>query len=136
MMTDEKYCLLVEDDPEDQEFFIDALHSISKTTGCYAVANGEEALFTLLNENFKPDYIFTDLNMPRMDGLEFMKILRGIDKFKHIPVIVYSSDYSEEQIQKVKTLGASAIYSKTRMGALKGILTKYFVDSSDGQTML
>jgi CheY-like chemotaxis protein len=136
MMTDGKCCLLVEDDPEDQEFFIDVLHSISTTAGCYAVANGEDALFTLLNEDFRPDYIFTDLNMPRMGGLEFIKILKGIEKFKTIPVIVYSSDYSEEQIQKVKALGASAIYSKTRMGALKGILNKYFADSSNGRTIL
>ena len=57
-----KYCLLVEDDPEDQEFFIDALHSISSTTGCYAVLNGEEALLTLAQEQFTPDYIFTDIN--------------------------------------------------------------------------
>jgi CheY-like chemotaxis protein len=136
MKTEGKCCLLVEDDPEDQEFFIDVLHAISGTTGCYAVANGEEALFTLLNEDFSPDYIFTDLNMPRMDGLEFIKILKGIEKFKNIPVIVYSADYSDEQIQKVKALGASAFYSKTRMGALKDILAKYFDGSSNGHTIL
>jgi CheY-like chemotaxis protein len=130
MMIKEKCCLLVEDDPEDQEFFIDVLHTVSATTGCYAVANGEEALFTLLEENFNPDYIFTDLNMPRMDGFEFIKNLRSIEKYRNIPVIVYSSDYSEEQIQKVKALGVSAIYSKTRSGALKDILRKYLSDTA------
>ncbi len=129
MISKIKYCLLVEDDPEDREFFIDALHSISSTTGCYAVANGEEALFTLAQEDFTPDYIFTDINMPRMGGLEFIKILKGIKKFQDIPVIIYSSEYSEGQIQKVKGLGALAFYSKTRMGALKEILKKYFQES-------
>ena len=126
MSSKAKCCLLVEDDPEDQEIFIDALNSISSTTGCYAVANGEEALFTLAQEQFTPDYIFTDINMPRMDGLEFLKKLKGIEKFRSIPVIVYSSEYSEAQIQKVKGLGASAIYSKARMAVLKEILKKYF----------
>ena len=129
MSSKTKCCLLVEDDPEDQEFFIDALHSVSSTTGCYAVTNGEEALFTLAQERFNPDYIFTDINMPRMDGLEFLEKLKGIEKFRNIPVIIYSSKYSEVQLQKVKTLGASAIFSKTRMGALKEILKKYFQES-------
>ena len=106
MSSKTKCCLLVEDDPEDQEFFIDALHSISSTTGCYAVANGEEALVTLAQEQFTPDYIFTDINMPRMGGLEFLKNLKRIEKFRNIPVIIYSSEYSEVQIQKVKSLGA------------------------------
>ena len=129
-MLKEKYCLLVEDDPEDQELFMDALHNISSNSGCYAVSNGEEALFTLLQENFKPDYIFTDLNMPRMNGFEFLKILKGIEKFRSIPVIVFSSDCSDEQVQKAKQLGACAIYSKTRPGVLPVILKKYLVDVS------
>jgi CheY-like chemotaxis protein len=126
----------VEDDPEDQELFINALHSISPTVGCYAVGNGEEALFTLLEEAFKPDYIFTDLNMPRMNGFEFLKALRGIEKFRSIPVIVFSSDYSEDQIQKAKKLGATAFYSKTRFGMIAEVLRKYFAEPSSNATVL
>jgi CheY-like chemotaxis protein len=126
MMKKEKCCLLVEDDREDQDFFLDALHSVSSSTGCYTVSNGEEALVMLLQKDCAPDYIFTDLNMPRMDGLEFLRNLRAIEQFKSIPVIVYSSDYSEEQIRKAQALGAVAFYSKTRMDVLKEILRKYF----------
>lgn len=121
-----KTCLLVEDDPEDQEFFLDALHRVSEKTGCYAVSNGEEALSTLLEEDLFPDYIFTDINMPKMNGFEFLAVLKGIEKFKDIPIIIYSSDYSEEKIQKAKRLGAAAFYSKTRVNVLRSILTKYF----------
>ena len=125
-MKKEKCCLLVEDDREDQEFFLDALHTVSSSTGCYAVGNGEEALLTLLQKGCEPDYIFTDLNMPRMDGIEFLRNLRAIERFRSIPVIVYSSDYSEEQIRKAQALGAIAFYSKTGMDVLKEILKKYF----------
>jgi CheY-like chemotaxis protein len=121
-------CLLVEDDPDDQEFFLDALHKVSQNTGCYAVSNGEEALTTLLQDHFYPDYIFTDINMPRMNGFEFLTILKGIEKFRDIPIIIYSSDSSEEQLQKAKRLGATAFYSKTNAGALPSILTKYFAE--------
>lgn len=131
-----KYCLLVEDDPEDQEIFVDALQHISPSTGCYAVANGEEALFTLMQEDFLPDYIFTDLNMPRMDGFEFLKTLRGIEKFKDIPVVIYTSYYSEEEIQKAKAFGVTAIYSKSRVSVLKNILRRHFCEVDSSRTVL
>jgi hypothetical protein len=41
-------------------------------------------------------------------------------------VIVFSSDYSEDQMQRLKSLGATAVYSKTRFGILGDILAKYF----------
>ena len=128
-MSKIKVCLLVEDDPEDQEIFIDAVHSISATIGCYAVSNGEEALSALINEDLMPDYIFTDINMPRLDGLEFMKALRMIEKFRSVPVIVFSSETSDVMIQKVKALGARAIYSKARPSVLADILRKYLVET-------
>ena len=135
-MLKEKRCLLVEDDPDDQEFFMEVLHRVASNTGCYAVSNGEEALFTLLKEDFMPDYIFTDLNMPRMGGFEFLKILRSIEKFRAIPVIVFSSDCSEENIKQAKQLGANAIYSKTRFGILPEILKKYLADSPSYRSVL
>jgi two-component system chemotaxis response regulator CheV len=116
--------------------FIDALHSISPTVGCYAVSNGEEALFALLHEDLKPDYIITDLNMPRMNGLEFLKRLRQVEKFQSIPVIMFSSHYSEDAIAIVKQLGVTAFYSKTRFGMLAEILKKYFAEPTNSATIL
>jgi CheY-like chemotaxis protein len=131
-----KSCLLVEDDHEDQELFIDAVHSISPSIGCYAVSNGEEALSTLLEEGLNPDFIFTDLNMPRMNGFEFLKALRSIEQFRSIPVIVLSSEYSEDVMRKVKDLGVTAFYSKTRFGLITEILRKYLVEPVSRTTIL
>jgi CheY-like chemotaxis protein len=122
-----KTCLLVEDDREDQEFFMSTLNEISETAACYVVENGEEALNALREDKIIPHYIFTDLNMPRMNGFEFIKRLKGIEAYQHIPVIVYSTDYSEEHIKSVKNLGATAFYRKTRLSILKEILRKYFL---------
>jgi CheY-like chemotaxis protein len=135
-MMKSQCCLLVEDDPDDQQIFIETLETLPTDIACYAVSNGEEALVTLLNDGFAPDYIFTDLNMPKMNGFDFLKALSQFERFRSIPVIVLSSDYSEENIKKVKQLGASAFYSKTRTAALKDILKKYFFDIQRKATVL
>jgi CheY-like chemotaxis protein len=123
-------CILIEDDLDDQELFLDALHSVTSKTGCYVVSNGEDALFTLLNEGITPDYIFSDINMPRMGGFEFLRILKGIEKFRHIPVIFLTGELTDYYIEQAKIAGAVAILSKTRPDALKIILSKYFPGSS------
>lgn len=126
MKNEHKICLLVEDDPEDQDFFISALQRVSSRTGCYAVANGKEALYALQEEGVSPDYIFTDIQMPRMNGLEFLKEIKTLPELSNIPVVVYSSTYCEEQAMRVKMLGATAFYSKACFKSLTDILQRYF----------
>src|SRR5688572_23709361 len=124
MMT----CLLLEDDQDDQKFFVETLHAVSQKTGCYAVSNGVEALLMLREEGLRPDFIFTDINMPIMNGYEFIEILKSDDDFKDIPVIVYSSNYSIDHMAKLRKLGVLAYYSKGRFQLLPEILRLYFGD--------
>jgi CheY-like chemotaxis protein len=122
-----KTCLLVEDDREDQAFFMDTLSQVDSNVSCYAVSNGLEALVTLSQKDFTPDVIFTDLNMPKMNGLEFIKAMRQYDKFRDIPVIVYSTAIREMKIDSVD--GVTASYPKSSMETLRKILMKYFSQS-------
>jgi CheY-like chemotaxis protein len=126
MRSKAKCCLLVEDDREDQEFFIDTLRIVSPDTGCYTASNGEEALAALANQNFTPDFIITDFNMPRMDGVELLLFLKSEERYKDIPVIFYTSECSTSQIERVKSLGALELYSKMKWNSLKDVLRKYF----------
>lgn len=126
MCANAKCCLLVEDDPEDQEFFIETLNAVSPCSGCYAVSNGAEALLALETGAFTPDYIITDVNMPGMDGIELLSVLKQKESYRNIPVIFYTSECSSEKVNKVKRLGALAIYSKEKWRTLKDILGKYF----------
>lgn len=121
-----KTCLLVEDDQDDQDFFTNTLNEISETTICYTVENGIEAVHALTKDKIRPHYIFTDLNMPEMNGFEFLKTIKNMEGLQHIPVIVYSSGYTGEDIIKLKALGATALYPKTKFLMLKEILSKYF----------
>jgi len=81
-----KNIFLVEDDADDQYFFIEALNNI-KNTSLFGIANnGKDALAKLMHSDLIPDIIFMDVGMPQIDGLEVTRIIRK--EFKSQPVIV------------------------------------------------
>ena len=96
-MRDNKPILLAEDDQVDAMTAERAFKEIQVTNPRVIVENGEEALEYLKNtNNEKPGIILLDLNMPRMNGVEFLKIVKKDDELKRIPVIVLTT-YKEEQ---------------------------------------
>jgi CheY-like chemotaxis protein len=126
-MKEPKICLLVDDDPDDQEVFLTALGDISSTVLCLVAPDGDRALELLHNEETVPDYIFLDLNMPRMNGFEFLAAIKKSRILKDIPVIVYSTTSQPAQIDKVKKLGATEFFTKTyKYRELCAILKRYF----------
>lgn len=86
-----KNLILIDDDPDDREIFLDAILEASGHISCTAFENGELALEKLTAEAITPDAIFLDLNMPRMNGTEFLEKMRDVPALKNIPVIVYST---------------------------------------------
>ena len=128
-MKQPKICLLVDDDPDDQEVFLTALGDVSASALCLIAADGDRALELLHNEETFPDYIFLDLNMPRMNGFEFLAAVKKSKILKNIPVIVYSTTSQPSQIEKVKKLGATEFFTKTyKYQELCALLKKYFGD--------
>lgn len=108
-----KTCLLVDDDPDDQEVFLNALKEVSVNARCLVASDGDRALELLHHEETTPDYIFLDLNMPRMNGFDFLAAMRKSKILCNIPVIVYSTTSQRSQIEKAKKLGAAAFFTKT-----------------------
>lgn len=128
-MKEPKICLLVDDDPDDQEVFLSALSDVSSTAHCLVAADGDHALELLHNEEAIPDYIFLDLNMPKMDGFELLTAIRKSKILRDIPVIVYSTTSQASQIEKAKKLGATEFFTKThKYRDLCTLLRKYFGD--------
>jgi two-component system chemotaxis response regulator CheY len=76
----------------------------------YQAGNGAEAL-TLLRET-QVDLILCDINMPVMDGLEFIKQLSGIDKAKGVPVIMITTEGSESHVVQALACGARGYIRK------------------------
>ncbi len=73
-------------------------------------ANGKEAL-ELMKNNWV-DIVLTDYNMPVMDGLEFIKIIKNDDLSKDIPVVVISTEGNESKIKEFMDCGAVGYITK------------------------
>ncbi len=76
----------------------------------YEAASGLEALDKLLETSI--DLIFTDINMPNMDGLEFIKRCKEDEMLKNIPIIVITTEDGIEDRQRAMELGAAGFVSK------------------------
>lgn len=118
-------CFLIDDDPDDHDFFKTALDMIDPGINIHFAENGRKGLELLPTLKPRPNAIFLDLNMPVLGGLEFLDELKKT-AHKDIPVIMYST--SDERYFKQKALekGAVSYLTKTStMNALKeGIINE------------
>ncbi|GAB2812882.1 response regulator [Ferruginibacter profundus] len=129
-MEASKIFFIADDDPDDRELFIEALHGIDEFCKCIIAFDGEEALSKLINEMVHlPDFIFLDLNMPRINGKECLSRIKNNHKLKHIPVIIYSTSAEKKDIEETLQLGAAFFLQKPNrfdelLRALHNIIAK------------
>jgi len=98
-MRNSKPILLVEDDSVDAMTVKRAFKDLKVLNSLVHTTNGEEALAYLRDEsNKKPCVILLDLNMPKMNGIEFLKIVKADDALKKIPVVVLTTSKEESDI--------------------------------------
>jgi CheY-like chemotaxis protein len=119
--------LIIDDDEDDREMFIEVVTEINKGVTCLKAANGYEALQLLSKQEILPDFIFLDLNMPRMNGKQCLLHLKNNDRLKAIPVIIYTTSKNAEDKEEAKRLGAIDFITKpSSMVALKQELENIF----------
>ncbi|HEX8577788.1 MAG TPA: response regulator [Flavobacterium sp.] len=120
------YILQIDDDAEDCDFFSEALQSVSNAT-YLAIHNAKDALIKLEKKVVIPDIIFLDLNMPKMNGTEFLIELKKREFLKHIPVIIFSTSPVTEMMFQTKDLGACDYITKpSDYSTLKKLLQQRF----------
>jgi CheY-like chemotaxis protein len=96
-MRDLRPVLLLEDDTVDAMTVIRAMKDLKVNNPLIRVVNGEEGLKYLKNEvNIKPCVILLDLNMPRMNGVEFLKIIKADSELRGIPVVVLTTSRADQ----------------------------------------
>ena len=94
-MRSSKPILLVEDNNIDAMTVRRALKDLNVPNGIVHQLNGEDALNYLRSNNKRPWVILLDLKMPRMNGIDFLKIIKNDDELKQIPVIVITTSKDE-----------------------------------------
>jgi CheY-like chemotaxis protein len=106
--------LLVEDDIVDVMTIRRAMRDLEITSELVPTGDGEEALAYLKNEdNAKPCVILLDLNMPKMNGTEFLRTVKADNMLKKIPVVVLTTSNSERDIIRSFELGAAGYMVKS-----------------------
>ncbi|MFK7999548.1 MAG: response regulator [Polyangiales bacterium] len=102
-------CLVVEDSPMMRQLLVFALARI-KGLKVTEAEDGVDGLRKLAAQRF--DLVITDINMPIMDGLKLVKRIRSDEVHKDTPIIVITTEGSQEDRQRAMSLGATAYITK------------------------
>lgn len=109
------YFLYADDDPDDQDFFKSMVNEIDPSISVVLVNNGLELLQYLNNvvpKSKLPCCIVLDINMPIWDGIRTLKALKVEDKYKAIPVIMFTTSRSLRDNELSLMLGAQGFITK------------------------
>lgn len=117
MMRKLNCILLVDDDFASNYLTETVLQDMDLTDQIHVAKNGQEAL-TFVQENCKsdtlncPDLILLDINMPVMDGFEFLKEFEKIQTYKHTSIILLTTSTNSKDIEKAKQYQVTAYLEK------------------------
>jgi len=112
-MRNTKPILLVEDDAVDIMTIKRSFEEIHVSNTIHVAGNGEEALALLNNpQNELPCVILLDLTMPKMGGIEFLKIVKSNEQLKQIPVIVLTTSRNTQDKMSSFELNAAGYIVK------------------------
>jgi two-component system response regulator len=111
----ERYILLAEDNPYDEELTIRAFRDSRLINEIVVARDGAEALEVLLGNRARlepPQLILLDLKLPKLDGLEVLERLRADTRTKLLPVVILTSSTEEDDIIRSYSLGANSYVRK------------------------
>jgi len=112
--------LIVEDNPRDAEFTVRALRKNNLANDVVTARDGDEALDFLFcrgkysKRSFSnpPKVVLLDLKLPKVSGLEVLKIIKEDDRTRNIPIVMVSSSREEPDIKKAYDLGVNSYVVK------------------------
>jgi len=109
--------MLIEDNPGDVRLTREALKEAHIAVNLHVANDGLEAMQMLRQEGPYgqqplPDLVLLDLNMPKMDGREVLRLIKTDDKLKHIPVVILTTSGAEKDIAQAYGLHANCYITK------------------------
>jgi len=128
--------LNVDDDAEDREIFVAAIQEIDSSIKCLVASDGIEAQLLLADEitNSEPDYIFLDINMPKMDGITLLTALKKNKRLNRIPVYMLSTTGNENEIASINALGAKYIQKQSEFKKIVTMLSSILLPQHNNFT--
>jgi CheY-like chemotaxis protein len=105
--------ILVDDSLFERDLFGETLNIIDETINYIPFSSGQTVLHYLENTKTLPNYIFLDIRMPGMDGLECLRHIKSQSRTKDIPVIIYSHAHPSTYQTLAFAFGASSCLSKS-----------------------
>ena len=111
-MKRELKILLIEDDTIELMKLNRAMLSLNMNHKVTEVNNGEDALELLLNKEYYPDIILLDLNMPKINGIEFLSILKTNESLKFIPTIILTTSSNKKDLLECYNIGIAGYVQK------------------------
>ncbi|NEU08240.1 response regulator [Flavihumibacter sp. R14] len=110
---DKKIILLIEDDQLDVISVERSLNKLDQKYELFTAYNGIEALEILKeNEDNLPDIILLDLNMPKMNGIEFLKVIKAEERYQDINIFIMTTSGEEADRRAAESLGISGYLIK------------------------
>ncbi len=106
-----KRVLVVDDSPTIRKMVGFSLKKMFNVETVFEAGDGLEALDVLGKEG-AVDFVVCDINMPNMNGLEFLKKVKSLDEFKGIPIIMLTTEGREEDRQRALKMGADGYVVK------------------------
>ncbi|WP_299114545.1 response regulator [uncultured Winogradskyella sp.] len=104
--------LLIEDDMIEVMKLNRVMQSLQLNHSVIEANNGEEALKLLEKKDNLPDIILLDLNMPKISGIEFLKILKSDDVLKYIPTIILTTSNNNRDLLECYKIGVAGYVLK------------------------
>ena len=99
--------LVIDDDSDDQLFLREAINDLFPNLECISINNGKDALKFIEENPPPPSYIFLDLNMPYLNGFEFLKeFKKKKGENNQTNIYIYSTSSNPRDKEKAKSLGA------------------------------
>lgn len=106
-----KQILIVDDDEDDCDLFIDAAHIVDPDLVIEKMFTSRNAI-DLLKTGYRPDFIFLDLNMPVVDGNTCLEKIRKMTSLSSVPVIIYTTSKRVSDENRLRELGADYFLTK------------------------
>lgn len=106
-----KHILFIDDDTDELEIFLEAMNKIPGKFKCTYAASPMQAIEML--KYLTPDFIFVDFDLPKMNGLQFLAILKDEDRHRHTQSYLYSNRINDDLSKMAILFGAVGCIEKT-----------------------